>query len=116
MGLGEPPTERLAAGLQVLLAVGQLLLQEAEGEVGLALLVDELGVVFLDALEALGDELDALLDRLLVSADVGELLLGRRQRVAGGFLVPLELLDEPRTSRWTPSGSPGAPWPRRSGP
>ena len=60
--LREPPTEGLAAGLEVLLAVGQLLLQEAEREVRLALLVDELGVALLDALEPLGDLLDALPD------------------------------------------------------
>ena len=86
--------EGLTPSLQVLLAVGQLLLEEAQGVVRLALLVDELGVALLDALEPLGDLLDALPHRDLVGADVGQLLLGGGQRVPRGSLLALEVVDE----------------------
>ncbi len=93
--LGEPPAEGLAPSLQVILAVGELLLQQAEREVGLALLVHELSVALLDAVQPLLDLLDALLDGRLVGADVGQLFLRGGQRVPRRGLLSLEVLHEP---------------------
>ncbi len=92
--LREAHAEGLAAGPEVLLAVGQLLLQEPQGEVRLALLVDQLRVAILDAVEAVADLLDALLDGLLVGVDVPQLRPRGGQLVAGGGLLALELVHE----------------------
>ena len=88
VGLGEAQAHGLATGLQVSLAVGQLLLEQTQREVRLTLLVDEPGVLVLDLLDAGLDLDDALARALQVSGDLLELC----HRLADGRLRVLLVL------------------------
>jgi len=94
IGLHDASAEGLSSRLEIILAIGELLLQEPQGEVCLTLLIDELGMAGLDTVEALADLVDALLDRGLIRADVLEVFPCLDQVRPRPSLILLERCDE----------------------